>query len=416
MFRSAFGYCVFAATLVWLGFHSPGWAGGDIASAQQDKRRSQQADERRESVRLKKPDLHERPAAALVHSGVLVALIRSGLTTFHVLEASSGRLISIGGNKETGALNFSSAPGRLAYLVREGPNPARNTIEIFDWRNGKTLVVEPGGGQALLGFALDPEGKRLGYAAMNLAASRSTSVTWHVGIADLERAESRIVVSSDSYRTPEEGIPVPFAWSSHSAVIYLQGWLPFRGMIKQSVWSMNPQGAKLAKLIAAPDSIGTPRLSADGLRLAYLSSELDRLPAGYLPAPGAPPGNVITVMDVVSGATAAWARAGEGAFGSFAWSANGEEVLAWAQAWINGRFRDVELRRITKSASFPLAKTEPSESLKAITDIVECRDRAVFWVEKEPGAARLYRNREQKSQAVLDSAGGAIQLLGCVNR
>jgi hypothetical protein len=87
-----------------------------------------------------------------------------------------------------------------------------------------------------------------------------------------------------------------------------------------------------------------------------------------------------------------------------------------AQAWVNGRFRDVEVRRITKSASLSLAKIQPSESFKTVTDIIECRDRALFWAEKDRASARLYVNREQNSQAVLDFPGGAIQLLGCVNR
>jgi hypothetical protein len=416
MLRSPFGYCVLAISLLWLGTSLPVAGGTDTPPANQGAQRAQPLPELREIVRLKKPDAEERLGAALPQTGLLVALLRSGLTSLNIFDISSRHLIQIGSSKETGPLSVSRVPDRLAYLVREGPNPARNTIEIFDWRQGKTFVVQPGSGYALLGFALDPEGKRLGYAAMNLRASRSTNVIWHVGLADLERGETRVTVNSDLHKAPEEGIPVPFAWSNQSGLIYLQGWLPFRGMVKQSVWSMSPESTKLTKLIAAADSIGVPRLSPDGLRLSYLSAELDRLPADYLPAPGAPPGNVLSVMDLINDSKVAWARAGEGAFGTFAWSANGEELLAMAQSWVKGRFRDVEVRRIGRSTSVSVAKIYQSESLKEITDIAECRDRTLFWVEKERALAKLYANREQKSQVVFDFADGAVQLLGCVNR
>jgi hypothetical protein len=402
--------------LVWLAISSPtGAQGADPRSAQPSAQGYQGSDALREIVRVKKADSQQRSAAPLPQTGLLVALIRSGVTAFNIFSSSTRQLTQIGSSKETGPLNFSRMPGRLAYLVREGANPARNTIEIIDWQHGSTVVVEPGAGYALLGFALGPEGKRLSYAAMNLAASRSTNVIWHVGLVDLERAEARVIVSSYAHKTAEEGIPVPFAWSSRSGLIYLQGWRPFRGMVKRSVWSMNPEGEKLTELIAAADSIGIPRLSPDGLRLAYASAELDKLPADYLPAPGPPPANFLSVMDVVSGAKAAWARAGDGAFGAVEWSASGEELLASAQTWVDGRFRDVDVRRITKSASISVAKIQPSQSFKTVTDVIECRDRALFWVEKDRASARLYLNREQDSQSVYDFPGGAIQLLGCVN-
>ncbi len=411
-----FRYFVLAASLLWLASGSSTVTVTDTPSATQGVAFAQPLPESREVVRSKKPDSEERFGTALPQAGLLVALIRWGLTTLGVFDISSRQVISITSGKETGPLTVSTAPGLLAYALRESPNPARNTIEIFDWRHGKSLVLQPGSDYALLGFALDPEGKRLSYAAMNLRASRSTNVVWHIGVADLERGETRLIVNSNSLTAPEEGIPVPFAWSSPSSRIYLQGWLPFRGMVKQSIWSMNPEGTNLTKIIAAPDSIGVPRLSPDGVRLSYLSTELDKLPPDYLPAPGVPPGNVLSVIDLVGESKAIWARAGDGAFGTFGWSAGGEELLVLAQAWVKGRFRDVDVRRIGKATSFPVTKINQAQSLKDITDIVECRDRTLFWVEKDRASAKLYQNREQKPQAVFDFPGGTVQLLGCVNR
>lgn len=353
---------------------------------------------------------------ALPRTGLLVALIRWGLTTLGVFDASSRQVIPIASGKETGPLMVSMAPNFLAYTVRKSPNPAKNTVEIMNFRDGKSLVLQPGGDSAFLGFALDPEGKRLVYAAMNLRASRSTDVVWHIGLADLERGETRLIVNSNSHNAADEGIPVPFAWSNQSKRIYLQGWLPFRGMIRESIWSMSPDGTNLTKIIAGPNSVGVPRLSPDGLQLGYLSAELDKLPPDYLPAPGLPPGNVLSVMDLAGGSTAAWARAGEGAFGTFGWSASGEELLVVAQAWSKGRFQDVEVRRIGKGTSLAVTKFHRSQSPMEVTDIMECRDRTLFWVEKEPTSTKLYASREQNSQVVVDFPDGVIQLLGCVNR
>jgi hypothetical protein len=416
MRRIPFRYFVLATSLLWLGSGSSAVSATDTPSATQGAQFAQPLPESREVVRAKKPDSEERLGTALPQAGLLVALVRWGLTTLGIFDISSRQVIPITGGKETGPLAVSMAPGLLAYALRVSPNPATNTIEISDWRHGKNLVLQPGSDYALLGFALDPEGKRLSYAAMNLRASRSTNVVWHIGVADLERGETRLIVNSNSLKAPEEGIPVPFAWSSQSKRIYLQGWLPFRGMVKQSIWSMSPEGSNLTKIVAAPDSIGVPHLAPDGIRLGYLSAELDRLPPDYLPAPGVPPGNVLSVIDLVGESKATWARAGDGAFGTFGWSAAGEELLVSAQAWVKGRFRDVEVRRIGKATSVLVTKINQAQSFKDITDIVECRDRTLFWVEKDRASAKLYANREQNSQAVFDYPGGIVQLVGCVNR
>ena len=416
MRRIPFRCFVLAGCLFWLGHSSLAVSAMDTPSAKQGTLLAQPLPEAREVLRPMKENSEVFLSSALPQTGLLVALVRWGLTTLGVFDISSRQVIQIASGKETGPLMVSPAGNLLAYAVRESPNPARNTVEIMDYRHGKSLVLQPASDYAFLGFVLDPEGKRLGYAAMNLRASRSTNMVWHIGLADLERGETHLTVNSNSHKAPEDGIPVPFAWSSQSKRIYLQGWLPFRGMLRQSIWSMNPDGTSLTKIIGASDSIGAPRLSPDGSRLGYLSAELDKLPSDYLPAPGVPPGNVLSVMDLVGESKAPWARAGEGAFGTFGWSAASEELLVSAQAWMKGRFRDVELRRIGKASSFSVAKIQQSQALKEITDVMECRDRTLFWVEKELTSTKLYASRERNSQVVLDLSDGAIQLLGCVNR
>jgi hypothetical protein len=140
------------------------------------------------------------------------------------------------------------------------------------------------------------------------------------------------------------------------------------------------------------------------------------LPVDFVAAPGAPPGNGLLVMDLKTRAADAWARGGKTAFGALAWSADGEGVVVAEQAWLNGRFRDVEVRRIGEGTAVSVVKIDQSQSVKEVASILECRERNLFWVEKERAAAKLYVNRGGTSQLLFELANGAIQLLGCQNR
>jgi hypothetical protein len=121
-------------------------------------------------------------------------------------------------------------------------------------------------------------------------------------------------------------------------------------------------------------------------------------------------------MDLTAGAEVPWVRSGKTAFGALAWSADGEEIVAAEQAWHNGRFRDVEIRRIGNGTAVSVAKIDSSQSVKEVASILECRERNLFWVEKERAVAKLYVNRGGTSQLLFELPAGAIQLLGCQNR
>jgi hypothetical protein len=401
------------AVVVGTGCGSRGSGTADLASVETPA--AVPALDAKEIVRWRKPNSEARPAEALPQQGVMVALTRWGETTLGVFDVAGAKMIPLA-KRETGALMVSQGGSRLATLVREGPSPARNHIEMFDWRSGSGLIVEPATDDAVLGFAFDAEGKQLSYATMNLRNSRSAHVTWRVGLLDLERQQARIVIDSAAEIVGGEGIPVPFAWSGQTARLYLQGWSPFRGMIPQSIWAMSPERGEPAKIVLAPNYTGVPRLSPDGARLAYLGTDMGSLPADFVAAPGAPPGNGLLVMDLKTGGADAWARGGKTAFGALAWSADGEEVVVAEQAWLNGRFRDVEVRRIGEGTAVSVAKIDLSQSVKEVASILECRERNLFWVEKERAAAKLYVNRGGTSQLLFELPNGAIQLLGCQNR
>lgn len=403
------------AILIGAGCGSPGHGAADSASVEAPAPAAAPALDAKELVRWRKLDPEARTGAALPQQGVMVALTRWGETTLSVLDPSSAKVIPLV-KREVGALVVSLGGSRLAYLVRESPNPARNHIEILDWRSGSGLIVEPATDDAVLGFAFDAAGKQLSYATMNLRNSRSTHVTWRVGLLDLERQQARIVIDSAAEKIGEGGVPVPIAWSGRTGRLYLQGWSPFRGMIRQSIWAMSPERGEPAKIVPAPNYTGVPRFSPDGARLAYLGTDMGSLPADFVTPPGAPPGNLLSVMDLTAGAEVPWARGGKTAFGVYAWSANGEEIVAAEQAWLNGRFRDVEIRRIGNGTAVSVAKIDSSRSMKEVASILECRERNLFWVEKERATAKLYVNRGETSQLLFELPDGAIQLLGCQDR
>jgi len=411
----SFPFCALAVLLLVASLSARPTSAVDRPESPLRKVSKQKAVETRETVSVKTIENEERVGASLPRKGVLVAVVRWGETTLGVFDVSNRQMISLA-KKPTGPLVFSQEASRLAYLVREGVNPAKNHVEILDWRLGRAFALKPATDYALLGFALHPVGKTLVYAALNIRTSRTTDVTWRLGVADLERQETRVTLTSSAKKVAEGAIPVPFEWSRRTGRVYLQGWLPFRGMIKQSIWSANPEVNELTQVIPEPAYIGVPRLSSDASKLLYLTVDPDILPPNYVAPPGPPPGNVLSVMDLASGEQTPWTRAAKRAFGAHAWSASGEDILVVEQDWLKGRFRDVEIRRIGKTATTSIGKIDQSSSLKEITGLVECPGQEMLWVEKEGLSARLHGKSERNSAVLFEVADGTIELLGCFNR
>src|SRR5512137_1494929 len=102
MRRIPFRYFVLATSLLWLGSSSSAVVVTDTPSATQGVAFAQPLPEPREVVRPKKPDSEERFGTALPQAGLLVALVRWGLTTLGVFDISSRQVIPIISSKETG--------------------------------------------------------------------------------------------------------------------------------------------------------------------------------------------------------------------------------------------------------------------------------------------------------------------------
>lgn len=344
--------------------------------------------------------------------GILVALTRWGSTSFSLLDVSRRVLLPVA-TKATGEMVASLAADRVAYLVREGVNPAKNSVEILDLRRGRGQRLTPASHFAILGLALAPNGARLAYAEMNLRWSRSQHLLWRLALADLGGYETRISLTSRPDNLFGEGIPVPFAWSSATEEIYLYSLLPFQGMARRGIWALKPDGSGLRRILAETSYTGHPRLSPDGGYLAYLTTKVEALPQGYTPSPGAPPGNVLMVMNLLTGEQIVRSQEPGAAFGVLAWSSTGKEILASRQAWTGGRFRDVALLRLGRDPSPPTRHIPLSPSTR-VTDIRGCGNGSLFWVEEAKGA-RLQRNGLDENPAtLLTLPDGKIQIVGCL--
>jgi len=352
-------------------------------------------------------------ALSLPRRGIFVATIRWGLTTLGVFDVANRALAPVA-TRETGELLISGSRDRLAYLVREGPNPRKNFVEVIDWRRRKSLAVKPASDFAILGFTLNPSGDRLSYAAMNLRKSRSHHVTWRAGLADLERYETRLSLESGPDKVLEEGIPVPFGWSRRREEIFFQIKLPLRGMVKQGIWAMKPDGSSWRQILPEASYTGVPRLSPDGASLAYFATSQELLPQGYIPAPGEPPANVLTVMNLMTGDKSVWTQKSGTAFGAFAWSPSGKEILVSEQEWSEGRFHDGGLLRVAKDKTQAVVGIGRSSPFVKVTDVLVCGDGSVFWVEELGAGARLRAMAARIPATLLTHPDGKIHLFSCL--
>ncbi|MDO8637424.1 MAG: hypothetical protein Q7R34_14530, partial [Dehalococcoidia bacterium] len=198
-------------------------------------------------------------------------------------------------------IQVSQGARTVAYLVVDGLNPANNYIETVDLGARQTWQIKATDGFAILGFTLEPGGKRMAFTEVGLRGTSSRQASWHLLIADLEKGWAQEVIKSETHPVPEETVFLPFAWSTQTGDIYLYGVHPFGGGWGHGVWGVQPDGTGLHQLITESQFVRLPVLSPDGLQFAYLSSDIETLPARYIPGIGAPPGNTLVVMDLKTG-------------------------------------------------------------------------------------------------------------------
>ena len=328
-----------------------------------------------------------RPTA-LPREGLLMALSRWGTSTLCAFDAS-GRTMTPLVTATTGDPLVSSAGGLVAYLVRRGADPAENYVEILDPGTAKRLRLRAAAGCAILGFVLDPGGRRMAYTAINLRDSSSRRVSWHSGLADLRSYRVRVSPARGPRDPTGAAVPAPFAWSARTGEIYLRGVLPFRGMAHQGIWAMAPGGSRLRQIVPEPSYTGTPSLSPDGRYLAYLSTRVDALPKTFIASPGAPPGNALVVLDLATERESTLAEAPGGAFGAFAWSEDGAGVLATRRRWRERRFRDAAFLGVRPDLVEQPREIRAASPASPVSGLAACRGGSLYWVEEGREESRL---------------------------
>lgn len=343
--------------------------------------------------------------------GILLALARWGSTELIALDPATGAKVSLA-SKLPGDPEMSFVESRLAVLISSGVNPSKNTLEIWDLPRGERFVLEPADGYAFIGFTLAPSGTTVAYTEINLRRSNSRRVLWRVVLADRSQRQGRVLVASDSSLIPAGVVPVPFAWSEATREIYLEGMLPFRGMSSGGIWAMAANGSAIRSVLSESSYTATPRLSFDGRYLAYLATRMEGLPRGYLRSPGAPPANVLLVMDLVRGEPPSRAEQPEFIFGAFAWAGGANEVLTSEREWREGQLREVAFARAAVEPSLVLSR-EGATPAARVAQVGRCRSGPFFWVEEDSEGARLRTNDARRDELVTFPAG-KIHIVGCL--
>jgi|GEM_PF-2262178 len=310
-------------------------------------------------------------------------------------------------------VQVSQGARTVAYLVVDGLNPANNYIETSDLGARQTWQIKATDGFAILGFTLEPVGKRLAFTEVGLRGTSSRQASWHLLIADLEKGWAQEVIKSETHPVPEEIVFIPFAWSTQTGDIYLYGVHPFGGGWGHGVWGVQPDGTGLRQLITESQFVRLPVLSPDGLQFAYLSSDIETLPAKYIPGIGPPPGNTLTVMDLKTGQERVIAQIKDQTFGALAWARNGNELVLSRQKWKDNSLTDTSIVAITVTEGKErviVALSQPS----SITGIFDYgKEGVVFWLDKgQTGSDLMLKKRDTAPTSILSVPDGQIKIVG----
>lgn len=224
----------------------------------------------------------------------LAALTEAARTTFVSLDAEGGAEALAGPFVVDGHTIVLRA-GVLAYRVLPGLDPTQNYIEVRELARGSGWQVRAEDGNAIFGFALDPQGARLIYLEADARAVGSR-VPWWVVSVDLATGAKGIVL--DGAQTGLAGL-LPLDGSSE--MILFRGITPFTDQ-HLGLWTIASDGSSLRPILAEADYVGLPRLSPEGDRLALLASDPSALPIARGNAgAGEPPANAIQILDLRRG-------------------------------------------------------------------------------------------------------------------
>jgi hypothetical protein len=334
----------------------------------------------------------------------LAALTEAAQTTFIALD-TEGHGEPLGGPIVVDERTVIMRAGVVAYLVLPGLDPTQNYIEVRELTRESGWQIKAEEGNAIFGFALEPQGTHLVYLEADARAVRARIPWW---VVDVDLATGAKTVMLDGAQTGAVGL-LPLDWSLE--MILFRGLTPFTEQY-HGLWATDPDGSNLRPIVAEADYIDLPRLSPEGDRLALLVSDPSALPAARRQA-GEPPANIIQILEPRSNElTLTSPLLPQRDLASPEWTADG--LIAIAGQWDANRnaftHRSViELQPDTGKPPRILYSTDEGE----ITRLTSCSDGG--WL-----AAIQFRERTQiiragQAEPVAEFVGPALDWMACLS-
>jgi hypothetical protein len=354
-----------------------------------------------------------RPEASWVGGGLLLAVERSGRTRLEVLRPEDRELVSIAGESSGQA---AVAAGTLVHLVAPGVQPAHRFLEILrEGFPGASLVLRPAEGFALLGFAVSAGG-RIAWLEFDTRTARSRHLDWRIWVADPERRDARLWVTSAVEGLPKGVAPVPLAWAEATDEILLGGIRLFQALAPAGLYALRSDGT-LRQVLEETQYVGSPRVSPGGTHLAWLASDPSALPPDYVRLPGAPPANRLVVRSLASGEEIVVASPPRRVFEAVEWAAADRELLVTARTWQDGRLGDTEILGGPLSESLELRRLWRSSESARVAQVARCESGSLFWIEEveaKAGPAVSLRSEARPGEPLLSLDEGRMRIVACL--
>lgn len=354
------------------------------------------------------------PDLVIPDRSVLIALNRLFGTALGIITPYQTEVTWISSPRLIENVQLSRSEGRLvSYLVIEGLNPGNNYIEIVNLTTRNTQKVKARDGFAIAGYFLETEGKRIVFTEVGLQGTSSRQASWHLSTANLETGMVKEILGSQTPQAPEETLFIPFAWSDQTPEIFLYGTRPFSGGWGKGIWTIQLDGSGLRQLLPESRYTVLPLLSPDGLQLAYLASDMESLPTKYIAGSGAPPGNVLMIRDLRTGAERAIIRIAEQTFNAMAWSLDNEKLILSRQEWYGNHLQDTGVISISVKTHLTeeLTALPPLASINSIMDYGQ--DGAIIWVNKhQKGSDLVFIKKSSTPAIILSVPDGQINMVG----
>ncbi|MFQ6000219.1 MAG: TolB family protein [Anaerolineae bacterium] len=357
------------------------------------------------------------PVAPLPESAVgLLAITQDASTTIMAVDPR-GQLTALTERRvlDTSRLSFQSHV--LAYLVLAGLDPADNFMEIINLVSGDRWRVHPSDGLAIFAHTLSPDGHLLVYLEVAMRGSGPVP-SWQVLIFDVEEGRSRLVLRSgdlDAQGGERGWAAEPILWSDATGEIYFQALVPYKGYEGHGIWAMRPDGSNLHQILEEASYLGTPQLSPDGLRLAYLATDLTHLSLRYWPISGGPPAHLLKVISPLDGQETLLAQEEGEVYGGLAWSPHGSDILLSRGAWQGSSFRyRIILSVAADGSEQQVVVNLPPEQPGTIVGFHSCSTGGLLYLIREERGTRLMMRTGAASTSLLLLPQSKIEIIACL--